>query len=104
MPSGSGFSVDPMILVDQSGNFGAQVSPVAVRVQKLHFASVVDTGDPSLNALIARLAGAVVGSVGGMGQALQADSVRLGLDASVYQAADAASAPQDPTTPAGHGQ
>jgi hypothetical protein len=93
MGSGNAYTVDPPALVAASGAFTTRVPAVAARVGTLAAANAADTGNAPLNALIARLTGQVIVSVGGMGMALQDDASGLVDNASTYVAGDQSSVP-----------
>jgi hypothetical protein len=82
----AGFSVDPASLNTASQKFALVVPTVALDVQYVSAALGVTTGNPALDALIARLAGQVAGSLAGAGKALQAEGVRGEVKAQIYAA------------------
>jgi hypothetical protein len=91
---GSGFSVETTALGTASQAFSGTVPAMAQSVQAVAGSLAVTTGNPALDAMISRLAGQVTSSLAGCGQAMQADSTGLSLNAAMYAASDVASVPQ----------
>jgi hypothetical protein len=88
MMTEDGFLVSPEALKGMASSMDGHAPALSADARAVSTGLTVHTGNPALDALIARLAGQVAASLGGCGGSLHWDAVDLGDAARMYVAAD----------------
>ena len=86
--AGGGFRVEPSALIRQADAFWTEARLFAYLVSDLAGARAVDTGDGTLNALVAHRIDEMIGALAAAGVAMQATADGLGTNAARYLGAD----------------